>query len=162
MFVTTIRQFVAASLCIGLGVMWLLAGVTKLRSPTSLADARRFIKGPRWLAIVSVSGLPFMEIALSVALLTRHWVREAALVSVALLVCFTIVLGVEYFSRALANTAPGSDCGCFGRKRREAIAASRPPRQNQLGATADYIAARNVVRPLTFAMIAWAVAFTAR
>jgi hypothetical protein len=66
-----------------------------------------------------------------------------------------------YFRRSLAGLAPGGGCGCFGKKRREVIAASRSPGRNQVGAAADYtIAARNVVRPLVFAMIAWTVAFT--
>lgn len=161
MLITTIRQIVAASLAVGLGVMWLLAGVMKLRSPTALADARRVINGPTWLLNVIVRALPFIEIALGAALLTRRWVREAALISAALLVSFTIVLGIAYFRRSLAGLAPGGDCGCFGRKRRKVIAASRFPGRNQLGAAADYaIAARNVVRPLVFAMIAWTVAFT--
>jgi hypothetical protein len=163
MLITTIRQFTAASLVISLGAMWLFAGLSKLRSPMSLADVRRFMNGPRWLHSLIVRGLPFVEIALGAALLTRRWVREAGLISAAVLMSFTIVLGLEYFRRALADVAPGGDCGCFGKKRREAVAAGTfPAWQNQFGVTADYAAARNVVRPLIFAMIAWTVAFAAR
>jgi hypothetical protein len=158
---STIREIVAAGLAAGLAVMWLFAGVTKLFSPLSLAYAQRLINGPRWLCIAIVRTLPFVEIALGGVLLTRHWVREAASISLALFVSFTLVLGIAYFRGSLTGLSTVGDCGCFGKKRPEAVPSRKIPIRTQLGPQADYIAARMVVRPLILAMISCVVAFKA-
>jgi uncharacterized membrane protein YphA (DoxX/SURF4 family) len=157
---TAVRQIASAGLAIGLGGMWLWAGISKLRSPASLANMRRLIGGPSWLSLVIARAVPIIEIALGIAMLMRQWVREAAFISFVLLISFTIVLGIEYFRRSLAGLDPGTDCGCFGGKLTGMFPLSKLSWEIHFGQTANYgIAASNVVRPLVLAMIAWTVAF---
>lgn len=154
------RQLVAVGLAFGLGVMWLWAGAAKLRSPVPLANARRLIGGPPWLSLVIARTLPIVEIALGIAMLTRQWVREAAFFSFVLLISITLVLGIDYFRNALAGLDPAVNCGCFGIRLNLVLPPGRFRKRNRPRPAADYtIAARNVVRPLVFAMIAWTVAF---
>jgi hypothetical protein len=154
----TILLVVTSSLTALLGLMWLLAGVAKLRSPMLLADTRAIVGGPAWLSMMIVRTLPFIEIALAALLLTRQYVHEAARISVGLLVSFTIVLGVAYFRRALAGLPPGFDCGCFGRAGNNRRVTKGAPREPKLKEQAD-IGAGTVMRPLIFAVLAWVVAF---
>jgi hypothetical protein len=160
--VLVIRQFVATSMAIGLGGMWMFAGVNKLRSPLWLVEARRSIGGPAWMSTAVARALPLAEIALGIPLLLHQWVREAALVSFALLVSFTGVLGVALFRAVIVGGANGAaavaDCGCFGQNRRK-IDDSGPARQDLRMPTVDRIAIRNVMRPFILAIIAWIVAF---
>jgi uncharacterized membrane protein YphA (DoxX/SURF4 family) len=160
MFLSAIRQIAAEGLSVTLGVMWLWAGTEKLRSLGSLADLRSLIHGPAWLSAVIARALPLIEIGLSFLLLMRLWLRQAAVVSAALLIFFTFILGFDYFRRALAGLPPGAGCGCFGRRTGAPVAARNSSTRNQFGTTVDIsIAARNVVRPLVFAMFSCVVAF---
>jgi hypothetical protein len=159
-FITAVREFVSTGLAIGLGGMWLWAGIAKLHSTASLANMRRLVGGPSWLSMVISRALPPFEIALGIAMLVRQWVREAAFISFVLLISFTIVIGIDYFRRSFAGLDPEGDCGCFGGKLIGVVPLKSPPRHIHFGQTVNYgIAARNVVRPLIFAIFAWTVAF---
>jgi uncharacterized membrane protein YphA (DoxX/SURF4 family) len=157
--VTTIRQAVLGGLAFGLGVMWLWAGAQKLRSPKAFEDACKAKNVPTWVSILTARALPLVEIALGAGLVVRFWVRQAAFISFALLVSFSIVLGFEYFRRSLAGLSAAGDCGCFGKKGRGVLAPMTYASPKRVMPAADCVAARNVVRALVLAVIAWTVAF---
>jgi uncharacterized membrane protein YphA (DoxX/SURF4 family) len=94
---------------VGLGGVFLVAGVLKLPDP---AAAVRAVRAYRLLPEAFVSpvafGLPMVEIVVGLALLAGVLVRTAALASAVLLVVFVVAVGSAW-ARGLQI-----DCGCFG------------------------------------------------
>jgi uncharacterized membrane protein YphA (DoxX/SURF4 family) len=94
---------------LGLGAVFVVAGILKLPDP---AAAVRAVRAYRLLPEALVSpvafGLPMIEIVVGLALLAGVFVRTAALASAVLLVVFIVAVGSAW-ARGLQI-----DCGCFG------------------------------------------------
>jgi uncharacterized membrane protein YphA (DoxX/SURF4 family) len=95
---------------LGLGGLFLFAGVSKLGDPTQFAieigNYRLLEPIAPWLAVI----LPFIEIVLGVVLIAgpRPWRRASALALLGLLAVFTVAV-VTVVARGI-----NVDCGCFG------------------------------------------------
>ena len=104
------KAVVYLALRLGLGVLFLVAGVLKLRDPYAFAlEISNYQLLPAlapWLAAT----LPAVEIAVGVALVagTRAWVRAGALAAALLSIVFTVAV-----ASAVARGVNVS-CGCFG------------------------------------------------
>jgi uncharacterized membrane protein YphA (DoxX/SURF4 family) len=104
------RELFDWALRLGLGGLFIVAGVLKLRDPTEFAievtNYRLFPLLAPWLAVT----LPPVEIVLGCALvfLPRDWRRASALAMAALLVAFTVAV-TQAVGRGI-----NVDCGCFG------------------------------------------------
>src|SRR6266511_770382 len=98
------------ALRLGLGALFIVAGVLKLRDPTTfateIANYRFLAELAPWLAAT----LPMIEVALGAALIVAPvaWRRAAALATVGLLVVFTVAV-----TQAVVRGI-NVDCGCFG------------------------------------------------
>lgn len=93
-----------------LGVVFLYAAYTKLRQPWLVfalsIDAYGLL--PEWGVLLTARGLPWLELALGLLLVTGVWLRFVSVAAAALLaVLFTIML--LSFGKGM-----GIDCGCFG------------------------------------------------
>ncbi len=98
------------ALRIGLGVLFLLTGALKMGDPSAFAvEIHNYQLFPS-LAPVLAATLPMVELVLGAALLAgpRRWLRAGAFATSALLVVFTIAVGL-----AVARGINIS-CGCFG------------------------------------------------
>jgi len=98
------------ALRLGLGALFVVAGVLKLRDPTAFAteisNYRFLARLAPWLAAT----LPSVEIVLGATLLlaTAPWRRAAGLAMAGLLAVFTLAM-----AQAMARGI-NVDCGCFG------------------------------------------------
>jgi uncharacterized membrane protein YphA (DoxX/SURF4 family) len=94
---------------LGLAVLWLAAGLTKVADPAANVRAvRAYEVLPEAVVPLVGYGLPFLEIGLGLLLLVGLAVRPAAVASAVLLVVF--LAGVtQAWVRGLTI-----DCGCFG------------------------------------------------
>lgn len=105
----TVRPWISTALRVALGVVWIVAGASKV---TDLAGSVRSVRAyrvlPEWAEPLVGAGLPFVEIALGMLLVIGFGVRLCALVSAALLVIFIAGI-VSASARGLQI-----DCGCFG------------------------------------------------
>ena len=101
--------WVATVLRVGLGVVALVAGATKIGDlPASVRAVRAYELLPEALASAAGSALPFVEIVLGALLVTGLLTRWAALAFGLLLVAFAVGIASAW-ARGLAI-----DCGCFG------------------------------------------------
>ncbi len=94
---------VAAVAAVGLGVVFLVAGISKRSDPTWLAEAAE-LGTPRWVAWI----LPFVELVLGAVLITGVDRPVAAWTAAAVLAAFTVLLVVRL---AQGRHPP---CACFG------------------------------------------------
>jgi uncharacterized membrane protein YphA (DoxX/SURF4 family) len=105
---TRVGSWVALVLRLGLSVVWLVSGGTKIvdlsQSVSSVAAYKLF---PYWLSTVIGSAQPIIEVLLGVALLVGIAVRVMAAASAVL---FLIYIGgiISVWARGLRI-----DCGCF-------------------------------------------------
>ncbi|BCJ36955.1 hypothetical protein Athai_44580 [Actinocatenispora thailandica] len=105
---TQVGSWVALVLRLGLSVVWLVSGGTKIvdlsQSVSSVAAYKLF---PYWLSTVIGSAQPIIEVLLGVALLVGVAVRVMAAASAIL---FVIYIGgiISVWARGLRI-----DCGCF-------------------------------------------------
>lgn len=128
----------------GLAAVWLISGAIKAADPaqTYLAVAA-FDVLPPGVADPVASTLPFIELALGVALLAGFAVRAAAVGSAVLLLAF--IAGVaQAWARGLSI-----DCGCFGGGGQVASGDTRYPQElaRDLGFLA--LAGWLIIRPRT-------------
>lgn len=92
-----------------LGAVFLVAGPLKLPDPAAAVRAvRAYQLLPEWMVAPVAFGLPVLEIAVGLALLTGVFVRTAAIASAVLLIVFLVGVGSAW-ARGLQI-----DCGCFG------------------------------------------------
>jgi uncharacterized membrane protein YphA (DoxX/SURF4 family) len=102
-------SWVSTAIRIGLGTVWLWAGLAKMVAPD---DAVRAVAAYRLVPHEMVRpmawGLPFVEVALGVMLLLGVRTRVAATVSLILLAVFAFAVSSAW-ARGLRI-----DCGCFG------------------------------------------------
>jgi Methylamine utilisation protein MauE len=92
-----------------LALLFFVAGVTKLRTPTAIIQAARDMGAPSWVAPL----LAPMEIGVSVMLVIRP--RVGAIAAAGLLVTFTVLL------RRVVRSGAKVSCGCFGSSSREPV-----------------------------------------
>ncbi|MGY1771580.1 MauE/DoxX family redox-associated membrane protein [Blastococcus sp. SYSU D00813] len=91
------------------GGVWVVTGALKLPDPAAAERAvRAYQLAPEALVPVLAFGLPVLEIAVGLLLLTGAFVRPAAVASALLLAGFTAAVASAW-ARGLTI-----DCGCFG------------------------------------------------
>ena len=96
---------------LGLGGLFGLAGVIKLRNPQSFADAIHAFKLlPPHLNVFASLAFPWVELFVAIALVLGFWTRAAATVAVVLTISFIIAIGSVMARADVVVT----ECGCFG------------------------------------------------
>ncbi len=104
------------------GAVWIVAGAIKLPDPAeSVRAVRAYELLPEKIVPTVGHGLPFLEIAIGLLLVTGLGTRIAASVSAVLFVLFIIGIGSAW-ARGLQI-----DCGCFGGGGFDADATSKYP-----------------------------------
>lgn len=103
------RRVVIVLIRLLLGVVFLLAGVSKLGDPLRLmASVYSYrIDLPDWVAWTIAHGLPWMEMLLGLALLSGLWIRWTAPLVTGVL-CLFLTLTAQAWWRDLPI-----DCGCL-------------------------------------------------
>ena len=102
--------WVALVLRIVLAGLFVLAGGLKLLDPAAFAvEINRYQLIPWWSCALLALLLPWLEICVGIALLTRWFSRGALVWVTALLIVFSLAL-LSAMLRGLSI-----DCGCFGR-----------------------------------------------
>ena len=153
-----VKADIAVVLTVGLGLMWLWAGVAKLRHPLDPARLRTLLPLPTPVLAVGAGALPVVELGLGALLLTRTHVAVTGWASALLLVGFAAVQVAALVRASLAPTgvAPAVDavagCGCFGRTTPPAdvvAVRSTPPDLQRAG--------MHVARALVLAAVAVAI-----
>jgi uncharacterized membrane protein YphA (DoxX/SURF4 family) len=144
LFSEDVRSAVALGLRLFVGAMWLVAAAAKLRDPVSMRERVSELVGrPAVLAPLIASILPVVEAVLGVLLLAAVATRTVAAISVALLVCFTVLI----VRAAVRHTLITGGCGCFG-----VLIRSRGERHDMRGTSLAM--ARNLVLAAMAAAIA--------
>lgn len=105
----TIKPWLGTLARLVLGVVWIWAALSKLKSPLTFVQAvRAYDATPEWLSKGIGYGVPVLELALGLLLVVGVAVRLSAAVSAFLLLVFLIGL-VQAAARGLQLA-----CGCFG------------------------------------------------
>lgn len=105
----SIRPWLGTLARLGLGAVWLWAGISKLGDPRLFVQAvRAYDMTPEWLSKAVGYGLPVLEVCLGVLLVAGVAVRLAAAASGVLLLVFLAGI-LQAAARGLKL-----DCGCFG------------------------------------------------
>ncbi|MCE5273699.1 MAG: DoxX family membrane protein [Deltaproteobacteria bacterium] len=102
-------QFLLAVARIGLGAMFLYAGIAKIADPAGFSQAvYNYHLLPPWFVNIAAIVLPWVEVVAGTCLVLGLWIPGGALIVSALLLVFTLALGF--------NLSRGLDiaCGCFG------------------------------------------------
>jgi uncharacterized membrane protein YphA (DoxX/SURF4 family) len=102
-------KILALILRLGLGGLWIYAGVMKLRDPQMFfEDIRNFRMTSSDVSMLMAIYLPWLETITGAALVTRKLVMGASLLSSLMAVIFLVALGSAW-ARGLDIT-----CGCLG------------------------------------------------
>lgn len=93
-----------------LGGVFLIAGITKVLDPGSLAASIRTyeLDLPEWFVSLSAFGLPYLEVLLGLYLIIGLFTKASAWATNAMMVVFILAL-LQGALRGLQI-----DCGCFG------------------------------------------------
>ncbi len=104
------RVVVSWFLRLGLGAVFVAAGLAKLRDPAGFADEIANYRLLPSLAPLLAITLPAVELVVGVAIVVgpAAWRRAAAVASAALLAVFTVAVA-QVVARGI-----DVDCGCFG------------------------------------------------
>lgn len=93
-----------------LGAVFVYAAYTKLRQSWLLfalsIDSYQLL--PQWAVLTLARLLPWLELALGMALIAGVWLRYTAIAATSVLMLFFSVMLLSYTKGA------GIDCGCFG------------------------------------------------
>lgn len=150
------QSAVAGVLTVGLGLMWVWAGIAKLRHPLDPDRLQVLLPLPVPVLAVAAGALPVAELALGGLLLTRTQVTLVGWVSALLLVGFATVQATALVRASLAPTgvSPAAQavagCGCFGRAAPAVVVdRSTPPDLQRAGL--------HVARALVLAAVAVAI-----
>jgi uncharacterized membrane protein YphA (DoxX/SURF4 family) len=104
------RSRLAVGLRVVLGAVFIYAAYTKLRQSWLLfalsIDSYQLL--PQWAVLTLARTLPWLELALGLALIAGVWLRYTAIAATAILMLFFSVMVLSYTRGA------GIDCGCFG------------------------------------------------
>ena len=103
--------WVAVLLRVVLGGVFVFAGFSKLLLPHAevVAHIQQYQVLPGWLASVTATFLPWVEVGSGTALLVGFCTTPAALLVAVQLLIFSALMGI-----VLAAGIPIEDCGCFG------------------------------------------------
>jgi uncharacterized membrane protein YphA (DoxX/SURF4 family) len=95
---------------LGLGGLFIVAGVLKVRAPVAFATEIANYQLAPTVAPYVAAVLPVVELVVGGALVVapRAWRRAAALAALGLLATFTVAVASAYLRRI------NIDCGCFG------------------------------------------------
>ena len=105
----SLRSWLGTVVRLGLGGIWLWAGIEKVSKPRQFVQTvRAYDATPEWLSKAIGYGLPVLEICLGVLLVLGIAVRLAAAVSAVLFVVFLAGV-IEAAARGIKL-----ECGCFG------------------------------------------------
>jgi protein-disulfide isomerase len=105
----SLRSWLGTVVRLGLGGIWLWAGIEKVSQPRQFVQAvRAYDATPEWLSKAIGYGLPILEICLGILLVVGIAVRLAAAASAVLFVVFLAGF-VEVAARGIKL-----ECGCFG------------------------------------------------
>lgn len=106
----TVRRALELALRVGLGALFVIAGVLKLRDPTAFATEIANYRFLPALAPYLATTLPMIEVVLGLALVIGPgpWRRAAALGTAGLLVVFLVAV-TQVVARGI-----NVECGCFG------------------------------------------------
>ena len=103
-------QRIMLALRVLLGAVFVYAAYTKLRQSWLLfalsIDSYQLL--PEWAVFALARTLPWLELALGIALIAGVWLRYLSIAAAGILAMFFTVMVVAYFRGA------GIDCGCFG------------------------------------------------
>ncbi len=109
------RQHLLHGLVLALGVVWVYAGVAKLRAPrATAASVQRMTGAGATLAAPLGWLLPAAEIVLGATLIAHWYPLVGTLVSIGLFTLFAVLIVVAAARDALGE----GGCGCFGASRR--------------------------------------------
>jgi uncharacterized membrane protein YphA (DoxX/SURF4 family) len=99
----------------GIGVVWIVAAVGKVRIPTViLADnVRRLVGGPDWAVSPLSRALPIGELVIGLLLIIGWNTPLVSAISAALFFFFAFIVGRATIRGSLGE----GGCGCFGRRR---------------------------------------------
>lgn len=104
-----LRPWIGTVARLVLGVLWIVAGWSKLWDPRDFVQAIRVYDAtPEWLSKLMGYGLPVLELCIGVLLLLGAITRVAAIISAVLLAVFLIGI-VQAAARGIKL-----DCACFG------------------------------------------------
>jgi uncharacterized membrane protein YphA (DoxX/SURF4 family) len=108
--ISSSRSRLAIGLRLVLGVVFVYAAYTKLRQSWLLfalsIDSYQLL--PQWAVLTLARTLPWLELALGLALIAGLWLRYTSIAATAILMLFFSVMVLSYTKGA------GIDCGCFG------------------------------------------------
>lgn len=108
--ISSSRSRLAVGLRVVLGAVFVYAAYTKLRQSWLLfalsIDSYQLL--PQWAVLTLARTLPWLELALGIALIAGVWLRYTAIAATAILMLFFSVMVLSYTKGA------GIDCGCFG------------------------------------------------
>jgi uncharacterized membrane protein YphA (DoxX/SURF4 family) len=108
--ISSSRSKLAIALRLVLGAVFVYAAYTKLRQSWLLfalsIDSYQLL--PQWAVLTLARTLPWLELALGLALLGGLWLRHTSIAATAILTLFFSVMVLSYTKGA------GIDCGCFG------------------------------------------------
>jgi uncharacterized membrane protein YphA (DoxX/SURF4 family) len=104
------RRIIVTALRIALGCMWIYAAYMKLKDPWMLfamsIDSYHIL--PEWAVLTVARTLPWLELAIGLALIAGLLLRYASILSAGILCVFFVAM-LSAYMRGLAI-----DCGCFG------------------------------------------------
>ncbi len=104
-----LREIVSLLLRVGLGALFLYAGVLKMLDVQGFAtDIANYRAAPSFLVPLMAATLPGIEMACGVCLLVPRTLRAAAWLTAVMLAGFTLAV-----AQALARDI-NIECGCFG------------------------------------------------
>lgn len=108
--ISSSRSRLAVGLRVVLGAVFVYAAYTKLRQSWLLfalsIDSYQLL--PQWAVLTLARLLPWLELALGMALIAGVWLRYTAIAATSVLMLFFSVMLLSYTKGA------GIDCGCFG------------------------------------------------
>ncbi len=108
--ISSSRSRLAVGLRVVLGAVFVYAAYTKLRQSWLLfalsIDSYQLL--PQWAVLTLARLLPWLELALGIALIAGVWLRYTAIAATSVLMLFFSVMLLSYTKGA------GIDCGCFG------------------------------------------------
>ncbi len=150
------RAVLLELMVLGAGAVWLWAGLAKLRTPFSRSDVDDLVPGLGRLHRPLRWGVPLLEVAVGVALLTGTSVRLAGVVGVALASTFAVLHVGAMLRAGLADAPLAAGCGCFGGSRTAPSAAVvAAPAGASLDTAAVEVRGWVLARTAVLAMVTW-------
>lgn len=148
----TVRADLLDGLVLLAAVVWLWAGVAKLRWGLAPADIDALVPGWGRFQPLLRWAVPAAEIAVGLALLTGIGAGAAGLTGALLAATFALLHLTALVRAALADAPLGAGCGCFGRSR---LAVAPVGTSTTLDATVITSRSWSVGQATVLAMLTW-------